>query len=532
LAQEDEDRRPFHDLASERRHRLMPQLVNDTKNLLAFGGVNGALTLTRCETSLALVEQVHYVSALGSDVASVAWSAVDDLVATGTEEVDDAMMFMGALPCPARLQIRETSLGRKVRPDAEGADEVLFSPARGALAALFKGRASLLAQPGRAQVLRSGSSAGGAGDKVVWRPDGRALLTTQISPDVGPANVMAAMWMAMAQAVISRDQTNRAVLANGPAIWDLTTGAKMLSLPIEKKCLSAAFTRNGRSLITLDEGGVKCWDATAGKRMWALGGRYERLSDIAEHLAMSPDGQHVAIIDEHKQVTVRGTGSGQVVCVLAGQTNVHCCTFSPDGRIIATGGVDRQVRLWNSNTGQQLHCLRGHKYAICSVMFRQSNREVISIDSPGAGEGSDSSAIENDPSTWEDVAPTLKLWDSATGRELVSVSLNGLPIQASATCDGKRLAVSLLKPIEGGKEFSTGVEVWDLDKCKSILSLYPPRVLRSGDDFRMVVSSIAFSPDGHRLATASADGAVKIWDGSPWTETDQKRVDEGKKRSE
>ena len=65
--------------------------------------------------------------------------------------------------------------------------------------------------------------------------------------------------------------------------------------------------------------------------------------------------------------------------------------------------------------------------------------------------------------------------------------------------DGKRLASA---------SFDQTVKVWDATSGAESLTL-------NGHTF--FVYSVAFSPDGKRLASASLDGTVKVWDARPWT---------------
>ena len=76
---------------------------------------------------------------------------------------------------------------------------------------------------------------------------------------------------------------------------------------------------------------------------------------------------------------------------------VESVAFSPDGSRIVSGGDDRTLRLWNSDTGQQIgEPLTGHTAAVLSVALSPDGKLIAS--------GGDDR--------------TLRLWDAATGKAL------------------------------------------------------------------------------------------------------------------
>ena len=53
-------------------------------------------------------------------------------------------------------------------------------------------------------------------------------------------------------------------------------------------------------------------------------------------------------------------------------------TFSPDGRLIAGGGNDHTVRLWNAETGEPVgQPLTGHQDTVSRVAFSPDGRRLI-----------------------------------------------------------------------------------------------------------------------------------------------------------
>ena len=94
--------------------------------------------------------------------------------------------------------------------------------------------------------------------------------------------------------------------------------------------------------------------------------------------------------------------------------------FSPDGRRLATGGEENTVKIWDVQTGQELHTLRGHNGDVYTVAF--------SPDDEGrwiASAGEDS---------------TVKVWDSQTGALVRSFrGHTGLVSSVAFSPDGRRL---------------------------------------------------------------------------------------------
>jgi WD40 repeat protein len=200
-------------------------------------------------------------------------------------------------------------------------------------------------------------------------------------------------------------------------------------------------------------------------------------------VAFSPDGRLVASGGEDRTVLIQEVTTGAPVRELTGHRGgVQAVAFSPDGKLLACGGGDGQVWLWNMSTGLG-HSFARHISWVSDVAFSPDGRLLASA-------GRDM---------------TMSLMDVATSEEVWRLDPHYGSMQGVAfSPDGRLLAAGL---------HNGAVQVWEVSSAPELrLSEVSTGDFRLLEGHNSRVEAVAFSPDGKVLASCGRDKMVRLWE--------------------
>ena len=133
------------------------------------------------------------------------------------------------------------------------------------------------------------------------------------------------------------------------SLWDVVDGRLLFTFPAHKKGVNAViFSPDGDLLATGGNDAVaRLWDPVGGENQGQMIGGTYAVPDIV----FTPDGASLAVVNGDV-VRLRDVASGRFVQTLRGQESIYTASITADGRLLATGGSQGTVTLWEIESGQ------------------------------------------------------------------------------------------------------------------------------------------------------------------------------------
>jgi len=248
------------------------------------------------------------------------------------------------------------------------------------------------------------------------------------------------------------------------------------------------------------------------------------------------------------------------------ERGVRSLAFSRDGAVLASGGLDRHIYLWDTKTWEARGPLDGHPGDVVGLSFAPDGMRLASVSSTpddclvrvwDVASGNQVATLGKGPQSIWDVAYSpdgltlacggfdkqLHLFDTATGtqRPVIRNVATQFVRTLSFSHDGRRIATGGTGPARvwdaaTGEEITTtiplpkgmgptflpdgsGLAGWSFLEGRAIVCDLPSgKVRASWRAHSKTIEGVAVSRDGRFLATIGGEGVARIWSTADFTE--------------
>ncbi|CAI5742767.1 unnamed protein product [Hyaloperonospora brassicae] len=201
--------------------------------------------------------------------------------------------------------------------------------------------------------------------------------------------------------------------------------------------------------------------------------------------------------------------------------DLNAASYSPDGRLLATGADDAKLKLWDTSSGFCYVTFTEHSAPVTAVQFAPSGQAVLSASLDGTVRAFDLNRYKNfrvlttpEPTQFLSLALDMSgqvvcagsmdpfnvyVWSLQTGRLTDVLSGHSGPVTSLSFSPS-----SSAEPILASASWDHTVRLWNLFASKKNFIeplAHPTDVL-----------AVTFRPDGKQLASTTLNGAINIWD--------------------
>jgi len=276
--------------------------------------------------------------------------------------------------------------------------------------------------------------------QVKWSPDGSKLFTTSTAGGTGIAK-----------------------------LWDAESGQELARIPGLSMALGLDWSPSG-DLVAVGTGAftVHVWDIKKDQEALELVGAPPYVFQVA----FSPDSERLLAIGEDNTIRIYDFSSAQLtIPIPPGWAGGY---WSPDGEQVAFGYQDGEVRIFNSETGEEELLVLGHDAGTTWIDYSPSGDRILTC-------GEDKK---------------VKIWDAASGELLLAFTGHQDRVyDCHWSPDGKRIS---------SNDWEAGnVYIWDSKNGEVVL------IFKEHKGF---ISGTFWSPDGERILSVGDFGEAWIWD--------------------
>jgi hypothetical protein len=177
--------------------------------------------------------------------------------------------------------------------------------------------------------------------------------------------------------------------------WDVSTGKEVRQIDNDQPFFGLAVSPDGKVLALGTQQRVELWDAVSGDEVRVLHGPN---TSNYRALAFAPDGKMLATAGGSPAIQLWEVASGKERHLFrlaaespavvnsrfpGGPKAVSALAFSADGTILAAGGNDSAIHLWDLLTDEEFPPLVGHSAPIRALVFTPDGKQLVSFDAEG-----------------------------------------------------------------------------------------------------------------------------------------------------